>query len=170
MHPTGNTGGTTSKPIKTPTAHPTLYVRGVECGLCAEKCGLLWTWCWRSGILWTSEAFMAKTVDSRQNALNRPRALRAEKPATQMGQIRWVWPEISAALSMGHSLTTIHQHLHEVGIEIPTRGSRSISVGYAEKTSLDIRSPQNKRQQRESGGCERSRFAKICCTRHNCWK
>ncbi len=62
---------------------------------------------------------MAKTVDSRQNALDRLRALRAEKPATQMGQIRWAWPEISTALSIGHSLTTVHQRLHEVGIEIP---------------------------------------------------
>ncbi len=62
---------------------------------------------------------MAKIVDSRQNALDRLRALRAEKPATQMGQIRWAWPEISAALSIGHSLTTVHQRLHEVGIEIP---------------------------------------------------
>lgn len=62
---------------------------------------------------------MAKTVDSRQNALDRLRALRAEKPATQMGQIRWAWPEISAALAIGHSLTTVHQRLQEVGIEIP---------------------------------------------------
>jgi hypothetical protein len=62
---------------------------------------------------------MAKTVDSHKNALDRLRALRAEKPATQMGQVRWVWPEISAALSCGHSLTTVHQRLQEVGIQIP---------------------------------------------------
>lgn len=62
---------------------------------------------------------MAKTVDSQQNALNRLRALRAEKPATQMGQVRWAWPEISAALSCGHSLTTVHQRLQAVGIQIP---------------------------------------------------
>ena len=62
---------------------------------------------------------MAKIVDSSQNALDRLRTLRAEKPATQMGQIRWAWPEISAALARGHSLTTVHQRLNEVGIQIP---------------------------------------------------
>ncbi len=62
---------------------------------------------------------MAKSVDPSQNALDRLHALRAEKPATQMGQIRWAWPEISAALARGHSLTTIHQRLNEVGIHIP---------------------------------------------------
>jgi len=62
---------------------------------------------------------MAKIVDSKQNALNRLRALRAEKPITQMGQTRWAWPEISAALALGHSLTTVHQRLQEVGIQIP---------------------------------------------------
>jgi hypothetical protein len=69
-------------------------------------------------MLWIPEDSMVKTVDSQQNALNRLRALRAEKPATQMGQIRWAWPEISAALSCGHSLTTVHQRLQEVGIQI----------------------------------------------------
>jgi hypothetical protein len=62
---------------------------------------------------------MAKNVDSPEIALTRLRALRAEKPATQMGQIRWAWSEISAALARGHSLTTVHQRLQEVGIQIP---------------------------------------------------
>ena len=64
---------------------------------------------------------MAKNVDSPEIARSRLRALRAEKPATQMGQIRWAWPEIRAALDMGHSLTTVHQRLAEVGIDIPYR-------------------------------------------------
>jgi hypothetical protein len=64
---------------------------------------------------------MAKIVDSQQHALNRLRALRGEKPITQMGQIRWAWPEIAAALACGHSLTTVHQRLQEVGIQIPYR-------------------------------------------------
>jgi hypothetical protein len=72
-------------------------------------------------MLWTSVDFMAKNVDSRQNTLDRLRALRAEKPITQMGQIRWAWPEITAALALGHSLTTVHQRLQEVGIQIPYR-------------------------------------------------
>ena len=62
---------------------------------------------------------MAKILDSHQDTLSRLRALRAEKPATKMGQVRWAWPEISAALSCGHSLTTVHQRLQEVGIQIP---------------------------------------------------
>jgi len=72
-------------------------------------------------MLWTSVDFMAKNVDSHQNTVDRLRALRAEKPITQMGQIRWVWPEITAALALGHSLTTVHQRLQEVGIQIPYR-------------------------------------------------
>jgi hypothetical protein len=39
-------------------------------------------------MLRTSVDFMVKNVDSRQNTLDRLRALRAEKPITQMGQIR----------------------------------------------------------------------------------
>jgi hypothetical protein len=64
---------------------------------------------------------MAKIVDSQQHALNRLRALRAEEPITQIGQIRWAWPEIAAALACRHSLTTVHQRLQEVGIQIPYR-------------------------------------------------
>jgi hypothetical protein len=64
---------------------------------------------------------MAKTVDSLDIARSRLRALRAEKPASQMGQLRWAWPEVKAALDHGHSLTTVHQRLAEVGIEIPYR-------------------------------------------------
>jgi hypothetical protein len=94
---------------------------GAECGLCGEKCGLLRTSRCSSAMLWTSVDFMAKNVDSRQNTLDRLRALRAEKPISQMGQIRWAWPEITAALALGHSLTTVHQRLQEVGIQIPYR-------------------------------------------------
>jgi hypothetical protein len=64
---------------------------------------------------------MAKNVDSPRNTLDRLRALRAEKPITQMGQTRWAWPEIKAALAVGHSLTTVHERLQEVGIQIPYR-------------------------------------------------
>jgi len=64
---------------------------------------------------------MANFVDPRENDLARLRALRAEKPVTQMGQIRWAWPEIKAALDLGHSLTTVHERLQEVGIHIPYR-------------------------------------------------
>jgi hypothetical protein len=64
---------------------------------------------------------MAKNVDSLDIARSRLRALRAEKPTSQMGQLRWAWPEVKAALEHGHSLTTVHHRLAEVGIEIPYR-------------------------------------------------
>ena len=64
---------------------------------------------------------MAKNVDSLDIARSRLRALRAEKPTSQMGQLRWAWPEVKAALERGHSLMTVHQRLAEVGIEIPYR-------------------------------------------------
>jgi Family of unknown function (DUF5338) len=64
---------------------------------------------------------MAKAVDSASTDLSRLRALRGEKPATRMGQIRWAWPDIKAALELGHSLKTIHQRLHESGIQISYR-------------------------------------------------
>ena len=105
-----------------PTIDPALAAFcGAESGLCSEKCGLLWTSRCSSAMLWTSVDFMSKNMDSRQNTLDRLRALRVEKPVTQMGQIRWVWPEITAALALGHSLTTVHQRLQEVGIQISYR-------------------------------------------------
>jgi hypothetical protein len=64
---------------------------------------------------------MSKKVDSLDIARSRLRTLRAEKPSSQMGQLRWAWPEVKAALEHGHSLTTVHQRLAEVGIEIPYR-------------------------------------------------
>jgi hypothetical protein len=64
---------------------------------------------------------MAKNVDPLDIARSRLRALRAEKPATQMGRLRWAWPEVKAALEHGHTLTTVHQRLAEVGIDIPYR-------------------------------------------------
>lgn len=68
---------------------------------------------------------MAKVVDSAPTDLSRLRALRGEKPATRMGQIRWAWPDIKAALEVGHSLKTIHARLQESGIEI---GYRTLSL------------------------------------------
>jgi hypothetical protein len=64
---------------------------------------------------------MAKALDQIDPALARLRALRAEKPLTQAGQVRWAWPEIKAALAVGHSLKTIHQRMAEAGIRIPYR-------------------------------------------------
>jgi hypothetical protein len=62
---------------------------------------------------------------SREQLLSRVRDLTTEKPVTKMGQVRWAWPEIEAALEAGHSLQTIHARLNEVGIEI---GYRTLSL------------------------------------------
>jgi len=64
---------------------------------------------------------MAKKLNSLDIARSRLHALRAEKPASQMGQLRWAWPDVKAALDHGHSLTTVHQRLAEIGVEIPYR-------------------------------------------------
>ena len=45
--------------------------------------------------------------------------LPAEKPATKAGQLRWLWPEISAALKSGHNLRAICDQLRADGIEVP---------------------------------------------------
>jgi hypothetical protein len=97
---------------------------------------------------------MSKNVDSLDFARSRLRALRAEKPATQMGQIRWAWPEIKAALEIGHSLTTVHSRLAEVGIDIPYR-RLSFYIGRLRReeagnsrladTSLAVTAPENLR-------------------------
>src|SRR4051812_33566240 len=83
---------------------------------------------------------MAKNVDSLDIARSRLRALRAEKPASQMGQLRWAWPEVKAALEHGHSLTTVHQRLAEVGIEIPYR-RLSLYIGRLRREEADNHGP-----------------------------
>ena len=40
------------------------------------------------------------------------------RPDTKAGQIRWLWPEISAALSAGHTLKEVWRELSRDGIEI----------------------------------------------------
>src|SRR5437773_1733708 len=46
---------------------------------------------------------------SREQILIRLRDLSAERPTTKMGQIRWAWPEIKAALAAGHTLQRVHE-------------------------------------------------------------
>jgi hypothetical protein len=41
------------------------------------------------------------------------------RPETKAGQIRWLWPEITAALSVGHSVKEVCRELNRDGIEIP---------------------------------------------------
>ena len=69
---------------------------------------------------------------SRKQILMRLHDLSAEKPTTKMGQIRWAWPEIRAALAAGHTLQRVHERLDEIGIEIDYR-TLSLYVGRLER-------------------------------------
>src|SRR6516165_10686613 len=69
---------------------------------------------------------------SRQQILMRLHDLSAEKPTTKMGQIRWAWPEIQAALAAGHTLQRVHERLDEIGIEIDYR-TLSLYIGRLER-------------------------------------
>jgi hypothetical protein len=62
---------------------------------------------------------------TRDAALVALRNLTAERPTTKMGQVRWAWPEIQAALTAGHTLQLIHRRLNESGIDI---GYRTLSL------------------------------------------
>ena len=56
----------------------------------------------------------------------------AEIPTTKMGQVRWAWPEIQAALAAGHTLQLVHQRLNEIGIAIGYR-TLSLYIGRLER-------------------------------------
>lgn len=54
-----------------------------------------------------------------EGVLESIRKLKDEKPKSLMGQIRWMLPDIEAALDSGHSLTDVHAMLNKHEIEIP---------------------------------------------------
>lgn len=58
-------------------------------------------------------------TDKTEGVLESIRKLKDEKPKSLMGQIRWMLPDIEAALDSGHSLTDIHAMLNKHKIEIP---------------------------------------------------
>src|SRR2546428_6193055 len=45
-------------------------------------------------------------------------ALQSQRPDTPMGQVRWAWTEINAALNAGHTLKVVHQRLCQDGVVI----------------------------------------------------
>ena len=47
------------------------------------------------------------------------RALQNEPPATRMAFVRRLWPDIRAALNVGHNLMVVHQRLTAGGLDIP---------------------------------------------------
>jgi hypothetical protein len=71
---------------------------------------------------------------------NRRALRRAEKPATKAGQIRALWPEISAALAGGQSVKSIRDWLEEdAGILVATTSLTSyISRVRREKASCPL--------------------------------
>ena len=58
------------------------------------------------------------STENKADALPHLEALRAERPQTKIGQVRWAWPEIRAALATGHSLKCVWQRLRADGIDI----------------------------------------------------
>jgi hypothetical protein len=76
---------------------------------------------------------------SREQILIRLHDLSGEKPTTKMGQIRWAWPEIKAALAAGHTLQRVHERLDEIGIEINYR-TLSLYIGRLER-EYDVGQP-----------------------------
>jgi len=69
---------------------------------------------------------------NREHVATRLRNLSAEKPTTKMGQVRWVWPDIQAALAAGHTLQLIHKRLNEAGVGIGYR-TLSLYIGRLER-------------------------------------
>jgi hypothetical protein len=75
--------------------------------------------------------YLQHTVDATEALMNDEhilvllRDLTAEKPTTKMGQVRWAFHEIEAALAAGHTLQMVHARLKDVGIEI---GYRTLSL------------------------------------------
>jgi spermidine synthase len=49
-----------------------------------------------------------------------------------MGQVRWAWPGIQAALAAGHTLHLVHKRLNEAGIGIGYR-TLSLYIGRLER-------------------------------------
>jgi len=50
------------------------------------------------------------------------------RPKTKIGQIRWLWPEILAALEGGHSLKDVWEELGHDGIELSYSKFRSYAA------------------------------------------
>ena len=69
---------------------------------------------------------------TREDIATRLRNLSAEKPTTKMGQVRWIWPDIQAALAAGHTLQLVHKRLNEAGIGIGYR-TLSLYIGRLER-------------------------------------
>jgi hypothetical protein len=65
------------------------------------------------------------------------------RPETKAGQIRWLWPEISAALSAGHSVKEICRELNRDGIEIPYSRLR-LYIAQLRRTSPIAAGPGNR--------------------------
>jgi hypothetical protein len=93
---------------------------------------------------------------------NRLALRRAEKPATKAGQIRALWPEISAALAVGQSLKRIRDWLEEdAGIVVATTSLTSyISRVRREKASCPLQaSPLQSVRPPSSSGPELTPFS-----------
>jgi hypothetical protein len=90
---------------------------------------------------------------NREQILTRLRDLMTEKPTTKMGQIRWAWPEIQAALAVGHTLHCVHKRLEEIGIAVGYR-TLSLYIGRLKREQAQKCSPEIITATRQSGKTE----------------
>ena len=76
-----------------------------------------------------------KNVDSSKPGPTCLRALRAENPLGQMGQVRWAWPDVGRTCLRTFADETIHRRLEEIGIAVsapPPVTTSGVSAGRAE--------------------------------------
>jgi hypothetical protein len=64
--------------------------------------------------------------------------LAGRRPITKIGQIRWLWPEIFAALAGGHNLKEVWEELGRDGIELSYSKFRSYVARLRKADSPDV--------------------------------
>ena len=88
-------------------------------------------------------------ADKTEGVLESIRKLKDEKPKSLMGQIRWMLPDIEAALNSGHNLTDIHAMLNKHGIGIPYK---QLSLYLGRIRRQEEKSPRRIRIAKRSAG------------------
>jgi hypothetical protein len=101
--------------------------------------------CFKSFALWYTLLHIAYTLLHSMKTsglpLTRFRALKAEKPPSQIAFFRALYPEITATLQMGHSLKAVHQRLVEDGVEVSYSLLRSYVSRIRREQAPAARSP-----------------------------
>jgi len=103
--------------------------------------------CFKSFALWYTLLHTAYTLlhsmKTRDLSLPRFRALKDEKPPSQIAFFRALYPEITATLRAGHTLKAIHQRLVEDGVEVSYSLLRSYVSRIRREQAPAARAPQS---------------------------